>query len=77
MRTAGFLATCAMAWAVSLGATAGAAAPHGTAEVGEITQCLIPMRDAAVPLGPCSDRPPSLSGPEEQPDPQRAARRVP
>jgi hypothetical protein len=77
MRTMGFLATYAMAWAVSLGALASAPAPHGTPAVGEITQCLIPMLDAVPPLGSCSDRPPSLSEPEPQPDPQWAARRAP
>jgi hypothetical protein len=75
MRTMGFLAACVMAWALSLGAMASAHAADGTPAAGEISQCLIPMRDAVPPLTPCGDRPPSWSGPE-QPDPQREARRV-
>jgi hypothetical protein len=76
MRTMGFLATCVMASAISLGATVGAPAHGGTPAVGEISQCLIPMRDAGPPLTPCADRSPSWSAPEQPPDPQWEARRA-
>ena len=74
MRTMGLLATCVMAWAISLGVTTTLLAPATSPAAGEISQCLIPMRDAVPPVVPCSDRAPSWSGPEEAPDPQWAAR---
>jgi hypothetical protein len=76
VRTMGFLATCVLASAISLGAGVSGPAHGGTPAVGEVSQCLIPMKDAVPPLVSCADRPPSWSGPEQPPDPQWEARRA-
>lgn len=70
MRTMGLLQAWVMAWAVSIGVMTTVSAPDATAAVGDLAQCLIPMKGALPPLVPCADRPPSWSDPERQPDPQ-------
>lgn len=74
MRTMGLLVTCVTAWAISLGVTATLPGLVTVPTAGEISQCLIPMRNAVPPLVPCSDRTPAWSAPEQPPDPQWTAR---
>ncbi len=76
MRIVGLLSTFVMASAVLLGVMANGHAPDATTSVGDVSQCLIPMGTAVPPLVGCADHPPSWSGLDRPPDPQRTARRA-
>jgi hypothetical protein len=69
MRVMDLLATCTMAWALSLGLPWAHTAPQPAPATGETSVCLIPMGSGAPPLGSCSDHTPSWSGGEDHLDP--------
>jgi hypothetical protein len=70
MRVLALLATCTMAWAISLGFPWAHSAPGRVPATGETSLCLIPMGPVADPLGSCSDHTPSWSGGEDHLDPE-------
>jgi hypothetical protein len=55
MRITRLLATCAMAWALSISVPWAHFMSDAAASGGEISMCLVPMASPGAPLGPCSD----------------------
>lgn len=64
MRMTSLLATCAMAWALSVGGMWAPQGPSASPFTGEVSLCLIPMKPVAAQVGSCSDHTPPWSGVE-------------
>ncbi len=65
VRVVSLLATFAMVWAASVGATgASSEAPEQGPPISEIPICVVPMGPTVWPIGSCSDRPGAQSGGE-------------